>query len=95
MDKPTTAQVFSANGPFEGTRWQGSFLAELNAAFNRGVAASPSTWQDITAFYPSGHHICNLDGLAYGFPYDDVESQSSVLILGNSDPPTNVTFALN
>ena len=104
MDKPTTAQVFSANGPFEGTRWQGSFLAELNAAFNRGVAASPSTWQDSTAFYPSGQrwndwarffHTCNLDALAYGFPYDDVESQSSVLILGNSDPPTNVTFALN
>ena len=38
MTMPTTAQTFAADGPFVGTGAQGAFLAELDAAFNRGVA---------------------------------------------------------
>lgn len=103
MTKPTTAQVFAANGPFEGANQQGAFLAELNAAFNRGVATSPDQWANVDAYYPTGgrwnnwaqfFHANSMGGFAYGFPYDDVNSRSSVLILGNSAPPTQLSFDL-
>lgn len=103
MVKPTTAQTFAANGPFVGFGQQGAFLAELNAAFNRGVANSPDQWADVDAYYPTGgrwnnwsqfFHANSIAGLAYGFPFDDVNSQSSVLILGNSLPPTRLSFDL-
>ncbi|MEZ0358504.1 glycoside hydrolase family 64 protein [Mycobacterium sp. SA01] len=104
MDKPTTAQVFAGDGPFVGTHEQGAFLAQLDAAFNRGVAASPDKWGDVAAYYPAGtkynsyakvFHQLGLDGKNYGFPYDDVNGQSSVLILTNSSPPTAVTITIN
>ncbi|MCX2933845.1 glycoside hydrolase family 64 protein [Mycobacterium sp. CVI_P3] len=104
MDKPTTAQVFAGDGPFVGTHEQGAFLAQLDAAFNRGVAASPDLWDDATAYYPADvksnayaqvFHELGLDGKNYGFPYDDVNNQSSVLILNNSLPPDVVTIAIN
>lgn len=104
MDKPTTAQVFAGDGPFVGTHEQGAFLAQLDAAFNRGVAASPDQWSNVAAYYPAGakynsyakvFHQLGLDGKNYGFPYDDVNGQSSVLILNNSLPPNVVTIAIN
>ena len=103
MTEPTTAQTFAANGPFVGTAQQGAFLAELDAAFNRGVATSPDQWANVAAYYPAGgrwnnyaefFHENSINNLAYGFPYDDVNSQSSVLILGNSQPPTQLLFNL-
>ena len=103
MAKPTTAQTFAANGPFVGSGQQGAFLAELDAAFNRGVATSPSQWANVAAYYPTGgrwnnfaqfFHANSINHLAYGFPYDDVNSQSSVVILGNSRPPTQLSFDL-
>jgi hypothetical protein len=104
MDKPTTAQVFAGDGPFVGTHEQGAFLAQLDAAFNRGVAASPDQWGNVAAYYPADtkynfyaqvFHELGLDGKSYGFPYDDVNSQSSVLILNNSLPPDDVTITIN
>lgn len=104
MDKPTTAEVFAGNGPFVGTHEQGAFLAQLNAAFNRGVAASPDQWGTASAYYPDEvkhneyaqvFHELGIDGKNYGFPYDDVNSQSSVLILDNSQPPGNLTITIN
>ena len=59
------------------------------------VATSPDQWANLAAYYPAGQrwnnwaeffHANSIDNLAYGFPYDDVNSQSSVLILGNSRP---------
>ncbi len=104
MAKPTTAQVFAGDGPFVGTHEQGAFLAQLDAAFNRGVAASPDLWGDVAAYYPDTvkhnsyaqvFHVLGLDGKDYGFPYDDVNGQSSVLILNNSLPPDAVTITIN
>ena len=104
MAKPTTAQIFAADGPFVGTGRQGAFLAELDAAFNRGVATSPNEWAAPADYYPAGgrwnnwaqfFHADSIDNLAYGFPYDDVNSQSSVLILGNSQPATELTIELD
>nr|MCH9643164.1 hypothetical protein [Actinomycetes bacterium] len=95
MAKPTTAEVFAADGPFAGTGFQVLFLAELDAALNRGVASTPEQWNDVAAYYPDGQrwnpyaklfHDIGIAGLAYGFPYDDVNDQSSVLILNNAEP---------
>ncbi|GAY14169.1 glycoside hydrolase family 64 protein [Mycobacterium sp. shizuoka-1] len=104
MAKPTTAEVFAGNGPFVGTHEQGAFLAQLNAAFNRGVASSPEQWGNVAAYYPADtkhnsyaqvFHQLGLDGKNYGFPYDDVNNQSSVLILDNSQPPDTLILTLN
>ncbi|WP_205876015.1 glycoside hydrolase family 64 protein [Mycobacterium camsae] len=103
MAMPSTEQTFAANGPFVGTGQQGAFLAELNAAFNRGVAISPDQWDDVAKYYPAGKrwnnwaqffHVNSIDDLAYGFPYDDVNNQSSVVILNNSGAPTLLSFDL-
>lgn len=103
MTKPSTADVFRADGPFIGTGLQGAFLAHLDAAFHRGVATSPQNWDTASAYYPAGgrwnnwaqfFHANSVEGYAYGFPYDDVNSQSSVLILNNSQPLTGLTLAI-
>lgn len=103
MAKPTTSEIFANNGPFVGTGAQGAFLAELAAAFNRGVADNPEQWDNVAAYYPAGQqwnayakffHEIGVGNFAYGFPYDDVNSQSSVQILGNAQPPTRLTIAV-
>lgn len=103
MEQPTTTEIFANNGPFVGTGPQGAFLAELAAAFNRGVATTPAQWDNVAAYYPAGQqwnayakffHEIGVGNYAYGFPYDDVNSQSSVQILGNAQPPTRLTIAV-
>lgn len=103
MVKPTTAEVFRADGPFLGTALQGAFLAHLDAAFHRGVATDSENWDNASAYYPAGgrwnnwsdfFHTNSVGGYAYGFPYDDVNSQSSVLILTNAQPLTELLIAV-
>ena len=103
MIKPSTADVFRADGPFIGTGLQGAFLAHLDAAFHRGVATAPEDWDTASAYYPAGgrwnnwaqfFHANSVEGYAYGFPYDDVNSQSSVLILNNPQPLTRLTITI-
>ena len=103
MRKPTTTEIFACSGPFAGVGPQGAFLAELSAAFNRGVATTPDLWGTVTAYYPAGQrsnsfakffHDIGVEKYAYGFPYDDVTSQSSVQILGNAQPPSRLTIAV-
>jgi exo-beta-1,3-glucanase (GH17 family) len=103
MTKPSTADIFRADGPFIGTGLQGAFLAHLNAAFHRGVATSPQNWDTASAYYPVGgrwnnwaqfFHANSIGGYAYGFPYDDVNSQSPVLILNNSQPLSRLQISV-
>jgi hypothetical protein len=103
MRKPTTAEVFANSGPFVGSGLQGAFLAQLAAAFNRGVASTPTQWNNVAAYYPAGthwnayakfFHDIGVGNRAYGFPYDDVNGQSSVQILGNAQPPTRLTISI-
>ena len=103
MIKPTTAEVFRADGPFLGTALQGAFLADLDAAFHRGVATAPQNWDNASAYYPTGErwdnwaqffHANSVGGYSYGFPYDDVNNQSSVLILNNSQPLSQLLIAI-
>jgi hypothetical protein len=83
--RPSTADVFSANsGPFttgaNGRRNQ--LIPQLAAAFNRSTLlqtnVTPATkdtfYQNpITNHYSRIVHAANVDGIGYGFPYDDVE----------------------
>lgn len=103
MVKPTTAEVFRADGPFLGTALQGAFLAHLDAAFHRGVATAPQDWDNAAAYYPVGgrwdnwsqfFHAINLGGYAYGFPYDDVNNQSTVVILTDSQPLSRLRLVI-
>ena len=43
---------------------------------------------DYAAFF----HSISLNKRSYAFPYDDVNDQSSVQILGNANPPTDLTL---
>ena len=103
MAKPTTAEVFAADGPFAGAGLQVLFLAELDAALNRGVASTPELWNTVAAYYPEGQrwnnyaklfHDIGLERLAYGFPYDDINDQSSVLILLNAEPADELRISI-
>ncbi len=103
MPKPTSAEIFAADGSFVGTGAQGAFLAELNAAFNRGVASRPELWGTASAYYPEGQrwnnyakffHGLSVEHYAYGFPYDDVNGQSPVQILNNTSAPDLLTLSI-
>lgn len=76
----------------------------LAAAFNRGVtsdAMDDTNCEDnASGFYPSGgvfnswaqlFHEVSSNGLAYGFPYDDVCNQNPTVVLAST---TGVTIAL-
>ncbi len=103
MTKPTTAEVFAADGPFGGAGLQVLFLAELDAALNRGVASNPEQWNNVATYFPEGQrwnnyvklfHDIGVENLAYGFPYDDANDQSSVLILLNAEPADELLIAI-
>lgn len=61
--------------------------AQLCAAFNRHVALDTSKWTVPSAWYKAAPanffakfwHDHGINGLAYGFPYDDVENQSTTI----------------
>lgn len=87
--KPNTSEVLLGSGLLadptgatdatRGTQLQ--IQAQLCAALNRHVAATPSDWYRQAAHYPAGlaanwyakfWHDHAISGLAYGFAYDDV-----------------------
>ncbi|MFE5540341.1 beta-1,3-glucanase family protein [Streptomyces sp. NPDC056519] len=105
VTKPTTAEVAACSGNLAtGSNMEKFVEAHLCAAFNRGIAKNdPATWGDKNTYYPAGatynkyaayFHKENLNGLAYGFAYDDVHDQSSVMILPNSDAPTRLKLTV-
>lgn len=105
LNKPTTADVFACSGALAGPGMHVTELelgAEFCAAFNRGVAADTSKWWQASSYYAGAtdneysafFHTVGLDHRAYGFPYDDVNDQSTVKILPNADPPTSLTITV-
>ena len=106
MAKPTTKDVFAGNGVFNppgGAGEELAFLAQLDAGFNRGIATSPENWDTVEAYYPPGTryndyaafwHPLSLENKAYGFPYDDVNSQQPTISIPNRQAPTQITFTL-
>jgi hypothetical protein len=74
--------------------------AQICAALNRHVVEQPASWHNAAAFYRAGQpanwfakfwHDHSIDGLAYGFAYDDVGGFSPSL---HTDSPTEVTFTI-
>ncbi|NDI35862.1 hypothetical protein EPK97_14095 [Chengkuizengella sediminis] len=93
IGKPTNIQVFECSGPMAtGTSDEKVVEAQLCAALNRGIMYDPGNWSnseffylnDTANFYAGFWHEYSIDGLAYGFPYDDVRNYST--LLHHTDP---------
>jgi hypothetical protein len=77
-------------------------VAELCAAFNRGVALNTSSWYTPAAYYGTSikndfskfFHQIGVGNRAYGFAYDDINDQSSVKILPSANPSTSLTIGI-
>lgn len=94
VDKPTTQDVLEGKGAFDrGNGVELAIEAQLCAAFNRGVATEPEKWykpaeyykNSTNNFYAGFFHSHSVVGLAYGFCYDDVNDQSTLLQYDNAD----------
>ncbi|ORX78546.1 hypothetical protein BCR32DRAFT_294990 [Anaeromyces robustus] len=82
----------SSNDP-ERTKIELVIEAQLCAAFNRGIATEPQNWNNVSSYYKSNplyneysqfFHLHSVTGKAYGFCYDDVNDQSTLLECGNA-----------
>lgn len=94
IDKPTTQDILEGKGTLaSGDPVELALEAQICAAFNRHVMEDASLWTVPNAWYltaPSNYyarfwHNHSLGGLAYGFAYDDVSEQSSVIIDGKPE----------
>lgn len=103
IDKPTSTNVFACSGTLaSGSDIEKDLEAQFCAALNRGVALNTASWGNPATYYTSNpkndyaqfFHQISLGNLAYGFPYDDVNNQSSVAILPNANPPSNLTISI-
>ena len=88
--KPTTQGLLEASGNLAaGSGEEKVVQAQIAAAFNRHLllTVDPSQWSNSATYYqsaPSNYyakfwHDHSIDGLAYGFAYDDVRSKSTLL----------------
>lgn len=88
--KPSTQAILEGSGNLaSGNAQELVVQAQITAAFNRHllINVDPSQWSNSAAYYPAGPanyyakfwHDHSIDGLAYGFCYDDVRSKSSLL----------------
>jgi Beta-1,3-glucanase/Alpha-L-arabinofuranosidase B (ABFB) domain len=100
--KPTTQNVFEASGSLaSGNSDELVIQAQFAAALNRHLIGTvdPSQWSDAGAYYRSGPanfyakfwHDRSIDGLAYGFAYDDVREKSTLL---QNPQPRQVDFTI-
>lgn len=94
VDKPNTQEVLEGKGAFDrGNEVEKAIEAQLCAAFNRGVATEPDKYfkvneyykNNINNFYAGFFHRHSILGLAYGFCYDDVNDQSTLLQYDKAD----------
>jgi hypothetical protein len=105
LNKPTSIDVLSCSGALANSSMstpESQLGAAFCAAFNRGVALNTADWGNTAAYYTNAvhndyamyWHQISINHKAYGFPYDDVNNQSSVEILSNANPPSNLTVGI-
>ncbi len=106
--KPTSTEVVECSGALAlPTEVGGNDLIravgrDFCAAFHRGVALDTAFWFDPAKYYQTNprddyaafFHGISVNKRSYAFAYDDVNDQSSVQILGNSDPPNLLTLGI-
>jgi hypothetical protein len=92
MSKPTARSIW-ANNSFD--QMSLNFVAPLSSALCRGVARDASWYNDPSTYYKKSKirsefadllHRISIHNKAYGFGFDDNNNQSSVLIVGSSQP---------
>jgi hypothetical protein len=105
LNKPTTADVMACSGALASAGMTTTALelgAEFCAAFNRGVAMNTADWYNPATYYTGAlkndyagfFHTVGIANRAYGFAYDDINDQSSVKILPNANPPSQLTIGI-
>jgi len=86
--KPNNDELFEGSGVLAtGNSVELALQAQMCAALNRHIVQSPGSWSTPSAYYPAGPanyyakfwHDHNIDGKAYGFCYDDVADQSTLI----------------
>ena len=86
--RPSTVEVFQCAGPLaEGLPLEKVIGAQLAALLNRRLLQQPLAWKEANLYYhgepansyASFWHQHSLQGKAYGFPYDDVNDQSTLI----------------
>ena len=106
LANPTSSDVLGCSGALASPRMSPADLAlgaVVCAALSRGVATRPSAlWYLPSAYYTAPpdneyagfFHTIAIGHRAYGFPYDDVNDQSSVAILPDANPPSSLTITV-
>jgi Beta-1,3-glucanase/Alpha-L-arabinofuranosidase B (ABFB) domain len=100
--KPSTQNVLEASGSLaSGNSDELVVQAQIAAALNRHllINVDPSQWSNSAAYYPAAPanfyakfwHDRSIDGLAYGFAYDDVRAKSTLL---QNPQPRQVDFII-
>ncbi|MEX1828583.1 beta-1,3-glucanase family protein [Luteibacter sp. CQ10] len=91
VSKPTTQAVFECKDALASGHdpwgFESQLEAQICAAFNRHVMEDTTKWKDPSAYYqqaPANYysrfwHVHGVDQKAYGFAYDDVNDQESLL----------------
>jgi hypothetical protein len=103
LQKPSAQDVWQCSGNLaSGLPAELALGAQFCAAFNRGVAGNTGNWLNSATYYQGAVqnqyaayiHSVALHQLSYSFAYDDVNNQSSLVILPNSAPPSVVTLTV-
>lgn len=86
--RPTTREVFRCDGTLaQGLPMEKLLGAQIAALLNRSLLQNPQAWKDEKLYYLGSScnlyaafwHRHGLGGRAYGFPYDDVNEQSTLI----------------
>ena len=100
VHKPTTQDILECKGTLAtGNSTELALEAQICAAFNRHVVEDSALWAEPSAwyldapanYYASFWHTHGVNGLAYGFAYDDVSSQSSTI---HTDKPEHIELGI-
>lgn len=101
INEPTTQDLLLCAGSMAtGSGVTAALEAQFCAAFNRHVMDTYTNWTVASSYYqtaPSNYyaafwHNHGIDGLAYGFAYDDVNNQSSSIV---GATPEHMAFGIS